>query len=699
MLAKIAAGNVRRSIKNFSIFFVTLMIGVCVFYSFDSIKYQTAVLSLTGDQRTSVETLFTLLDAMSVFVAVVLGFLVVYANRFLIGRRKREFGIYLTLGMSRVQVACIIVMETLLVGILALAVGLAAGVLLSQLLLYVTARLFQTTVKGFVFLFSPTSCVKTVACFAAIFLVSLVFDVSLVSKYRLVDLIGKHKSGEKARLRSIPVCAACFVVAVVLIGVAYYLLVRGGLMGLGPDFYWACALVSVGTALLFFSASGFLLLTARANKRFYLRGLNMFVLRQIAFKINTAWVSVTMVCAMLFLAMCGICTGFSIAHAVNSLVEHGVAYDISLTGVGVGEASRQAASEYDGDALAALEANVDGWDQMVAGAAQIRIYLAQTEQKSFTLGDIYDTTAYARDDATVALGFSTSSSPVSLVRLSDYNALRRLRGDDPVDLGEDGCLVWCDNQSFSAFWKAFFDQHQTVDVLGHALRLRDSLATEGMHNYLGSSSYATFIVPDALIDQESLETWIVYVDANYNGSRQDVDQKFRQAVAAYMASLVPADVDGASGETTVPSWPVSSTYSALELADQSTGLSTVTSYLAAYIGLILLISCASVLALQQLSEASDNTGRYRVLSQLGADPADVRRALLAQIGVYFLFPLVVALCHAACALYVVNDTLASLLDNVATGSFVVTAGFVVILYGGYFLLTYKTSKDVVLRLD
>lgn len=696
MLAKIAAGNVRRSIKDFSIFFVTLMIGVCVFYSFDSIKYQTAVLSLTGDQRTSAETLFALLDAMSVFVAATLGFLIVYANRFLIGRRKREFGIYLTLGMGRTQVARIIVMETLLVGLLALLVGLAAGVLLSQLLLYVTARLFQTTVKGFAFLFSPTSCIKTVVCFAVIFLVSLVFDVALVSKYRLVDLIGGQKSGEKVRLRSIPVCAACFVVAVALIGAAYYLLVRGGLMGLGPDFYWACALVSVGTALLFFSASGFLLLTAQANKGFYLRGLNMFVLRQIAAKINTAWVSVTMVCAMLFLAMCGICTGFSVAHAVNSLVEHGVAYDISLTGVGVGEASRQVASEYDDDALAALEANVDGWDQMVAGAAQIRIYQAQTQQKAFTLGDIYDSTTYTRDDATVALGFSRSNSPVSLVRLSDYNALRRLRGDDPIDLGQNECLVWCDNQSFSSFWSAFFDQHQTVDVLGHALRPRDSLATEGMLNYLGSSCYATFVVPDALIDQEGLESWIVDVDVNYKGSRQDVDQKFRQAITAYMASLAPS---GEDGETSASSWPVSSTYSALELADQSTSLSAVMSYLAAYIGLILLISCASVLALQQLSEASDNTGRYRVLAQLGADSPDMRRALLAQIGIYFLFPLVVALCHAACALYVVNDTLTSLLGNVATSLFVVTAGFVVVLYGGYFFLTYKTSKDVVLRLD
>ncbi len=695
MLVKIAAGNVRRSIKDFSIFFVTLMIGVCVFYSFDSIKYQTAVLSLTGDQRISVETLFSLLDTMSVFVALVLGFLVVYANRFLIRRRKREFGIYLTLGMSRTQVARIIVMETLFVGLLALVVGFAAGALLSQLLLYVTARLFNTTVKGFAFLFSATSCAKTVACFAAIFAVSLVFDVALVSRYRLVDLIYGEKRSEKVRLRSMPLCAVCFVVAVALIGVAYYLLVRGGMMVLGSDFYWACALVSVGTALLFFSASGFLLLASQANKHFYLRGLNMFVLRQIAAKVNTAWVSVSMVCAMLFLAMCGICTGFSVAHAVNSLVEHGVAYDISLTGVSVGEASRQAASQYGGDALAALEAGVAGWDQMVADAAQVRVYLAQDGEKAFTLGDIYGPTTYSRDDATVALGFQTSGSPVSLVRLSDYNSLRRLRGEEPVDLVQDGCLVWCDNQSFSAFWKAFFEQHETVDVLGRALRPGNTLVSETMYNYLGSSCYATFIVPDSLIDDVGLESWIVYVDVNYNGARQDVDQKFRQAVANYMAPFSYAE-DG--DESAVSSWPVSNTYSALELADQSTGLSAVMSYLAAYIGLVLLISCASVLALQQLSEASDNAGRYRVLSQLGADPRDVRRALLAQIGVYFLFPLVVALAHATCALYVVNDTLASLLNNVATSSFVVTAGFVVVLYGGYFLLTYKTSKDVVLRL-
>ena len=120
-------------------------------------------------------------------------------------------------------------------------------------------------------------------------------------------------------------------------------------------------------------------------------------------------------------------------------------------------------------------------------------------------------------------------------------------------------------------------------------------------------------------------------------------------------------------------------------------------YLAIYIGFILLVTCASVLAVQQLSEAADNIGRYRVLAELGAEPAQVRHALMAQISVYFVFPLVVAVCHAACALTSVNDVVLLLTGFDIGHALVVTVAFVVALYGGYFLVTYETSKAMVLR--
>ena len=130
MLPKIALGNVRKSLRDFSVFFITLFFGVCVFYAFASINDQTAVIDLNELQSAAVATVTRMLSGVSVFVAVILGFLVVYANRFLVRRRKREFGIYLPLGMGRAQVAAIMVMETLAVGVAALVVGAIAYVII-----------------------------------------------------------------------------------------------------------------------------------------------------------------------------------------------------------------------------------------------------------------------------------------------------------------------------------------------------------------------------------------------------------------------------------------------------------------------------------------------------------------------------------------------------------------------------------------
>ncbi len=690
MLAKIALGNVRRSIKDFAIFFLTLALGVCIFYAFGSLKDQTAVIDLTAGEHKVTASLLGIFDGVSVFVAVVLGFLVVYANRFLVRRRKREFGIYLTLGMSRVQVACIIVAETLLVGAAALVTGLVLGVGVSQAMLYVTARLFKTTVKGFSVLFSPSSCATTCACFAVIFAVSLALDVALVSRCRLIDLIYAEKRSEKLKLRSVPLCVACFIVAVALIGVAYHLLVRSGLIELGADFGWATLLVIVGTALLFFSASGFILRAIQRSRGVYLRGLNMFVLRQLNCRINTAWVSITLVCAMLFMGICGICTGFGVARAVNTLIDHGTSYDLSLVGSTAEAQSAEVAAGYGYDALAALRSGVDGWDQMVADAVEVDFYQAQSGERALVADDLWRATDYDDGGGLVSASFRNDSSAIDLVKMSDYNDLRRMRGLDPVDLGADGCAVWCDDVTFTGFWEAFLAQNETVDVLGRTLRTTPRIADEPLYNYLGSTCCATLIVPDSLIEGEGLTLWFDYVNVTYAGESAETDLRLREAVDAFLATLQGGD-EGAS-----TSWPAFTYYASTSIAEQANGLSVTVSYLAVYIGLVLLISCATVLAIQQLSEASDNVGRYRVLSQLGACPRSMGRALAAQIGVYFAFPLAVALCHATCALYVVNDTIVGLFGCSMTDAFLLTAAFVLVVYGGYFALTYKTSKEIVL---
>lgn len=696
MLPKIALGNVRKSLRDFSVFFITLVFGVCAFYAFASINDQTAVINLTEQQSEAVSAVMRILSSVSVFVAVILGFLVVYANRFLVWRRKREFGIYLTLGMGRAQVAAIMVMETLAVGVAALVVGLVLGVLLSQVMMYVTANLFEATIPGFAFVFSPGAALSTLACYAAIFALSLLLNVREVSRYRLIDLINADKVSEKVKARSLPVCVVLFLVSLVLMGVAYRTLLENGVMS--DKFGQATALVSVGTALFFFSVSGFLLRFLQGRPGVYLRGLNAFTLRQLNSRVNTAWVSITLVCAMLFVAICGVCTGFSVSRGISDALEKGSPYDASINAYPRGlmiagmddadydlpEVNEEAAS--DGfDMVAAMRRKVSDWDDIVSATAQVNQYMPSGAQGGISQRWAYETTSYATD-ATLDEVLGQNDSRFAFVRVSQYNALRALLGEKPVELGRDECLVWSDFAPLDGFWEAFIDQHPGFEALGTTLHPR-GMAHETLCNTSAASVTGALVVPDEVLPDDLVPAK-TSLDVTYSGSVDECEQRFQDACEA---ACGPADSRG------VEAWPVCFMETRQAIADNNVGLTVVTTYLAIYIGLILLISCASVLSIQQLSAVADDVSRYRVLAELGAEPAQIRGALMVQVGVYFVFPLVVAVCHAACALTSINGLISLATGFDVSNALVATVCFVVALYGGYFLLTYQTSKAMVLR--
>ena len=696
MLPKIALGNVRKSLRDFSVFFITLVFGVCAFYAFASINDQTAVINLTELQSEAVSAVMRMLSSVSVFVAVILGFLVVYSNRFLVRRRKREIGIYLTLGMGRAQVAAIMVMETLAVGVAALVVGLVLGVLLSQVMMYVTANLFEATIPGFAFVFSPGAALSTLACYAAIFALSLLLNVREVSRYRLIDLINADKVSEKVKARSLPVCVVLFLVSLVLMGVAYRTLLENGVMS--DKFGQATALVSVGTALFFFSVSGFLLRFLQGRPGVYLRGLNAFTLRQLNSRVNTAWVSITLVCAMLFVAICGVCTGFSVSRGISDALEKGSPYDASINAYPRGlmiagmddadydlpEVNEEAAS--DGfDMVAAMRRKVSDWDDIVSATAQVNQYMPSGAQGGISQRWAYETTSYATD-ATLDEVLGQNDSRFAFVRVSQYNALRALLGEKPVELGRDECLVWSDFTPLDGFWEAFIDQHPGFEALGTTLHPR-GMAHETLCNTSAASVTGALVVPDEVLPDDLVPAK-TSLDVTYSGSVDECEQRFQDACEA---ACGPADSRG------VEAWPVCFMETRQAMADSTVGLTVVTTYLAIYIGLILLISCASVLSIQQLSAVADDVSRYRVLAELGAEPAQIRGALMVQVGVYFVFPLVVAVCHAACALTSINGLISLATGFDVSNALVATVCFVVALYGGYFLLTYQTSKAMVLR--
>ena len=143
MYFKMAYKNVRKSLKDYLIYFLTLTFAVCIFYSFNAMGSQQVMQELSSMKTESVEVLSMMLSIVSVFVSCILGGLIIYANNFLVKKRKKELGIYMTLGMGKNKISKILFLETFLIGLLALGSGLILRIILSQRLSLLTARLFE----------------------------------------------------------------------------------------------------------------------------------------------------------------------------------------------------------------------------------------------------------------------------------------------------------------------------------------------------------------------------------------------------------------------------------------------------------------------------------------------------------------------------------------------------------------------------
>jgi putative ABC transport system permease protein len=194
--AELALRNVKKSIRDYTVYFLTLTFGVCIFYIFNALESQQTMMEINSSQSRIFKELTQIMGGISVFVSVILGFLILYANRFLIRRRKKEFGVYMTLGMEKGRISRILVIETVFVGLLSLVLGLVIGVFLSQGMSVLTAKLMGAQLTRFQFVFSPAAALKTAVYFGLIFLLVLVFNTITIGKQKLITLIYANKKNE-----------------------------------------------------------------------------------------------------------------------------------------------------------------------------------------------------------------------------------------------------------------------------------------------------------------------------------------------------------------------------------------------------------------------------------------------------------------------------------------------------------------------
>lgn len=662
MYLKLAIGNVRKSFKDYSIYFLTLTLGVCIFYAFNSIGDQKAFSDMASSKKQYIDMLQQLIAGVSIFISFILGGLILYANNFLVKKRKKELGVYMTLGMKKSNIAKILTYETAFVGIFSLVVGLIVGIGLSQIISLFAAKLFTVSLSQYKFLLSTEAIIKTVIYFGIIFILVMIFNSVIISKYKLIDMLTASRKSENIKVKSPIINGIIFIISAVLLVVAYSLVIKAGLNPSDLKFKLSIVLGVVSTLGIFFSLAGFVLNLIQRNKNIYLKGLNIFTLRQINSRINTNFISMTVISLMLFLTIGTLSTGLSFKNALEKGLEKTTPYGGSVTSF----------PDRDGS-IPSISKNLK----------KAGLTLGEND-KEVTFKEYYLEGTLSIDivgkyivNGTVKKTLEENKIPVMAITETSFNELKNLQGKEAIKLENGKVLVSSEKKEIINALEKAASEKIKVNGKDYSIQNREVI-NENFESSGMESNILTLIVPDSAV--KNIKPSIEIMNINFGDKAREVEA---QKIFTSIRDGKMKNVDFVDGMTRT------------EIYEQSNGMTSTVLFIGIYLGIIFLITSTAVLALQQLSEAGDSLERYKSLRRIGVSEGMIHKAIFKQVSIYFGLPLIVALMHSVVAIKVVNEYL-SLFNKPDIGmSALLTVVIMVVVYGGYFVATYVGYRSTV----
>lgn len=683
MLFKISLKNIRKSLKDYTVYFFTLILGVAIFYVFNAIDSQSVMLDVRANVMDIIKLMNDILSGVSVFVSCILGFLIIYASCFLIKRRNKEFGIYLTLGMSKRKISVILFFETLLIGIVSLVAGLVIGTILSQFMSVIVANMFDADMTKFKFIFSMKACVKTLIYFAIMYVLVMIFNTFSISRCKLIDLLNAGKKTEKVTMKNPVVCTIVFVIGVGILSYAYWMVTRGvKSINIINKIGIPIALGCVATFLIFWSVSGFMIRIFTSIKSVYYKGVNSFVLRQFCSKINTTVFSTTVICIMLFITISVLSAALSMKDSLSKDLDSMCPVDVQL-------------AKYSYDAMSeayATSQNMNEKDREMLEDSKLSIietlnnsgFDAQKYFKDVVEYNIYNTGLTVKDtigDINTDDYQFMADTIMPVMTIGDYNSVARLYGNSTYELNDDEYIIVADYKNMVMIRNQALKKGITLSVNGKEYKPRYSECMDGFVQIgVQNMNDGILVVPDNAVKPQQVRN--MGLSADY---RADTKEE-RYFIETQLDNLMK----NISFKKSFISWN-----SRIDLAESSVGLGALVTFIALYLGIIFLISSAAILALRELSDSADNKERYGMLRKLGVDERMIDMALFKQIGIFFAFPLILALIHSVFGIKFINIILATMGMSSMAASIGLTLAFVAVIYGGYFLITYLCSRSII----
>lgn len=693
MLFKLSIKNMKKSIKDYAIYFLTLVLGVAIFYMFNSLDSQQAMLQVSQSTKDIIKLMIEMLGLVSVFVAVILGLLIVYANNFLINRRKKEFGIYMTLGMGKRQISKIILIETIFVGVISLAVGLIIGIFASQFMSILVAKMFEADMSEFQFVFSKDACIKTCIYFAVMYIAVMFFNTFTVSRYKLINLLNATKKNEKVKIKNPIISIIVFIIACAILGYAYYkVTVEATTLNSAQKWLEPISMGIIGTILVFWSLSGFVLQAIKMMKSIYLKNTNMFVLRQINNKINTTVISMSVICIMLFMTITILSSSLALRNTMQKDLLEMTPVDINL--YKTTNLPETYMNYYTGKEVSYTK------EQIEDSRITIQETLKNNEFDMNLLKDIVEIPIYVTDELSWRDFFKDNIQEVenlfpflaygtleTIVKVSDYNRIADVYGLEQYELEENEYMVICDFDNMIKMRNMALANGNQITISGEQYVPKYNECKSGYINMSTShTNTGIILVPDNCNLTESMKEQTLLV-ANYNADTEEEKEKIEE---------IFVNKDSILGQNLNEKQIELEGMTKIQIIQSSVGLATIITFIAIYLGIIFLIASAAILALKQLTESSDNKQRYTVLRKIGCDEKMINKALFRQIGIFFGLPLILAIIHSLFGIRFVLTIMSGVANEQdLLPSVIATVLIMGVIYGAYFMATYLGSKTII----
>lgn len=663
MLFSLSVKNFKKSIRDYSIYFFTMILGIAVFYIFNAIETQTAMMEVTKTKAAIIDMMNGVMDGVSIFVSLILGYLIVYASSFMLKKRKMEFGVYMTLGMSRVKIAGILWMETIWMGVISLAAGLLAGMGISQFMSLMVSYLFQADVSRFVFVISWKAVVKSILYFLIIYTVVMLLNTIAVSRTKLIDFMTASRKKEKNLLKNPVVSVVIFLLACGILGYAYYN-VTAGAENLESEFQVLAQVILgiVGTVLVFWSFSGFFMWILGKMPKIYYKKINSFVFGELSNKLNSTVISCSVICLLMFMTICILFSAFARKDFKEAEAKKLAPVDISMVkDLGDGKTIEKVMEEK----------NISRKD--FQDTLNFITYELPEVTQGNIVGDAVDRERF---------GEAYLNQQIELLSVSTYNQAAEKYHLPTYELEENQYLMIADMEGAVGIFNMGLKENLELSIKGKTYYPKEKTCQDGflMMNY-DPQNMGFILVPDSVKFTEA-EQKKNYFIADYakdtKAFREEMDEKFFERLNGEK-----------SDEFSVYFTTQSSVY------DDSIGSSAMYIFLGLYLGICFLISGSAVLSLKMLSDAADSKEKYRILQKLGCDQKQICRGLRKQNGMVFLLPVILAAVHSVFGIQVCMEMLSIYETKGTAPALVLTMILIGMIYGGYYLVSQFGCEKIV----